>query len=201
MNHTILYKRKGFYGAFPVLTHLSDGRLTVGIPVAPFHDHYAVGDWLVLLSEDEGETWQQSDDPTLPDNWPGTSPREIYDRFAAVMPDGTYLCAGTVGWQAYPAEQQAEVEAQGLFVRPHPNDENAIMVGSNRLFVQRSTDKGRRGNGRSGLCPASTISRRFRVQRGWRTERFSFLSTVPPPMLGGELTSGGQRMAERRGVG
>ena len=32
MNHTILYKRKGFYGAFPVLTHLPDGRLTVGIP-------------------------------------------------------------------------------------------------------------------------------------------------------------------------
>ena len=88
MNHTILYKRKGFYGAFPVLTHLPDGRLTVGIPVAPFHDHYAVGDWLVLLSEDEGETWQQTADPALPDNWPGTSPREIYDRFAAVMPDG-----------------------------------------------------------------------------------------------------------------
>ena len=59
MNHTILYKRKGFYGAFPVLTHLPDGRLTVGIPVAPFHDHYAVGGWMVLLSEDEGETWQE----------------------------------------------------------------------------------------------------------------------------------------------
>ena len=55
MNHTILYKQKGFYGAFPVLTHLPDGRLTVGIPVAPFHDHYAVADWLVLLSEDEGK--------------------------------------------------------------------------------------------------------------------------------------------------
>ena len=48
MDHTILYKRKGFYGAFPVLTHLPDGRLTVGIPVAPFHDHYAVADWLVF---------------------------------------------------------------------------------------------------------------------------------------------------------
>ena len=97
MKHTILYKRKGFYGAFPVLTHLPDGRLTVGIPVAPFHDHYAISDWMVLLSEDEGETWNQTDDPTLPDNWHGTSPREIYDRFAAVMPDGTYLCAGTIG--------------------------------------------------------------------------------------------------------
>ena len=113
MNHTILFKRKGFYGAFPVLTHLPDGRLTVGIPIAPFHDHYAVADWLVLLSEDEGETWRESDDPTLPDNWPGTSPREIYDRFAAVMPNGMYLCAGTVGWRAYPAAQQAEVEVTG----------------------------------------------------------------------------------------
>ena len=142
MNHTILYRRKGFYAAFPVLTHLPDGRLTVGIPVAPFHDHYAVADWVVLLSEDEGETWRESDDPTLPDNWPGTSPREIYDRFAAVMPDGTYLCAGTIGWKAYPAEEQEDAEAQGLTVRPHPNDEDAILVGSNKLFVQRSTDQG-----------------------------------------------------------
>lgn len=142
MNHAILYKREGFYAGFPVLTHLPDGRLMVGIPVSPFHDHYAIGDWVVLVSEDEGETWRESDHPTLPYNWPGTSPREKYDRFAAVMPDGSYLCAGSVGWEVWSAERKAEAEAQGLIVGPHPTGDDTIIVGGNKLFVQRSADEG-----------------------------------------------------------
>lgn len=156
MKHTIIYKRDGFYAGFPVLTHLSNGRLTVGIPVSPFHDHYAIGDWVALVSVDEGETWTETDDATLPPNWHGTSPREKYDRFAAVlifaltrnganldmMPDGSYLCAGSVGWEVWEASRRADAEAQGLLVRPHPADESAIVVGGHKLFVQRSTDEG-----------------------------------------------------------
>ncbi|MCZ6676640.1 MAG: sialidase family protein [Candidatus Poribacteria bacterium] len=153
MNHTILYKQDGFYGGFPVLTHLPDGRMTVGIPVAPFHDHYGIGDWVVLVSEDEGETWTETDDPALPYNWPGTSPREKYDRFAAVMPDGSYLCAGSVGWEVCPAERQADAEAQGLSVHPHPADNAAIIVGGNKLFVQRSTDRGQTWERQEWIVP------------------------------------------------
>ena len=43
MKHTIVYKRAGVYGAFPILQHLPDGRLTVGLSLSPFVDHYAVG--------------------------------------------------------------------------------------------------------------------------------------------------------------
>ena len=143
MDHKTLYKRDRWYGAFPVLDDLPDGRLTVGNPVSPFLDHYAVGDWVVQVSEDEGESWTETDDSTLPQNWPGASTREIYDRFAAVMGDGSWLCAGSVGWEAWPAGRKADAEARGLIVRPHPSDEGQVMVGGHRLFVQRSADKGR----------------------------------------------------------
>ena len=66
MEHTVLYKREGCYAGFPVLTPLPDGRLSVGIPVSPFHDHYAIGDWVVLVSEDRGHSWHETRDKTVP---------------------------------------------------------------------------------------------------------------------------------------
>ena len=176
MKHTILYKRDGYYAGFPVLDHLPDGRLTVGIPVSPFHDHYAIGNWVVRVSEDEGETWTDTDDSRLPQNWRGASPREKYDRFAAVMPDGTYLCAGSVGWEVWEATQREHAEAQGLTVRPHPGRttqrgvgstdrryeetgwqpallEDKIVVGGHKLFVQRSTDGGQTWDRREWVVP------------------------------------------------
>ena len=118
------------------------------------------------------------------------------------MPDGTYLCAGTVGWKAYPAAQQAEVEAEGLFVRPHPNDADAIMVGSNRLFVQRSTDGGNTWERQEWTVPGVEHLTAF-PRSAWLGDGTILvsLSTVPTPMLVGEPTSGGQGMAERHGVG
>ena len=101
MEHTVLYKEEGCYAAFPVLTPLPDGRLAVGIPVSPFHDHYAIGNWSVLVSEDGGQSWNETKAPTVPHTWPGTSPREKYDRLATVLPDGSYLCAGSVGWEVW----------------------------------------------------------------------------------------------------
>ena len=153
MNHTILYKRDGFYAGFPVLIHLPDGRLTVGVPVSPFHDHYGIGDWVVLMSADDGETWTETDDPMLPHNWPGTSPREKYDRFAAVMPDGSYLCAGSVGWEVWAAERRADAAAQGLTAHSHPADNDAILVGGRKLFVQRSTDEGQTWKRQEWVAP------------------------------------------------
>jgi Neuraminidase (sialidase) len=150
MKHFILYKQKGIYAGFPVLNHLPDGRLTVGIPAAPFFDHYGIGDWIVLLSEDEGETWTPTNEPSLPQCWQGTSPREKYDRFAAVMPDGTFLASGSVGWEVWPKDKAEEAKAMGLLVRNHPNDADAIpslrsrvsIVGGHKLFAQYSSDNG-----------------------------------------------------------
>ena len=103
MEHTVIYKKDGIYGAFPILNHLPDGRLTIGFSLSPFVDHYAVGDWTVLVSDDEGGTWEKTDDPTIPATWPGACARETSDRFAGVMPDGSYVCAGMVGFEAWQA--------------------------------------------------------------------------------------------------
>jgi len=142
MKHLTLYKQKGIYAGFPVLNHLPNGSLTVGIPASPFFDHYGIGDWIVFLSEDEGETWTQTHDSTLPQCWPRTSPREKYDRFAAVMSDGTFVASGSVGWEVWTKDKASEAKAMGLIVSNHPNDANASIVGGHKLFVQRSSDKG-----------------------------------------------------------
>ena len=63
MKHSIIFRREGVYGAFPILNHLPDGRLTIGFSFSDFHDHYALGKWTVLVSEDEGASWTETDDP------------------------------------------------------------------------------------------------------------------------------------------
>ena len=142
MEHFTIYKRDGYYSAFPVLDHLPDGRLAMGFPSSPFKDHYAVCDWVTLVSEDEGHTWTNTDDPTVPATWPGKTTRERYDRFAAVMPDGQYLCAGSEGYEVWSVRRREEAENRQLLVSDHPIDADAIMVQSGALFVQRSVDGG-----------------------------------------------------------
>ena len=146
MRHTIISKRRGWYTAFPQLYSLPDGRQAVGVPASPFSDHFHVdrrSQFLVFESRDDGESWHESDDPAIPYNWPGQNPRERYDRFADVMPDGSYLCAGSVGWQIWPVDRRGEAEETGLVVRPHQLDADSIVVGGHKMFVQRSTDGGR----------------------------------------------------------
>ena len=82
MKHSIIFRREGVYGAFPILNHLPDGRLTIGFSLSDFHDHYALGKWTVLVSEDEGDSWTETEDPSIPATWPASNPREQSDRFA-----------------------------------------------------------------------------------------------------------------------
>ena len=143
MRHSIIFRREGVYGAFPILNHLPDGRLTIGFSLSHFHDHYALGEWTVLVSADEGESWTETDDPTIPATWPESNPREQSDRFAGVMPDGSYLCAGVIGHEAWPASRKAEAEERGLDIREHMQGGDRIIVNRPTVFVQRSTDEGK----------------------------------------------------------
>ena len=113
MKHSVLYKRAGYYSAHPVPYLLPDGRLAVALNSSPFADHFALGEWIVLVSEDQGETFERTDDPAIPLTWPGTNTRERYDRFADVMADGSYLAAGTVGFEVWAKERREEAEAMG----------------------------------------------------------------------------------------
>ena len=101
MKHTIVLREEGRYNAFPVLHQLADGRLAIGCVSSPVGDHMAMGDWPVFESSDSGETWSRSDDPALPPNWPGNTPREQYDRLCGVLPDGTWMAVGSVGYECW----------------------------------------------------------------------------------------------------
>ena len=143
MTHQVIYKRDGYYSAFPQLSQLPDGRIALGFPVSRFHDHACIGEWVVLVSAGDLDTWVETDDPAIPFNWPAETVRERVDRFAAVMSDGAYLSAGSSGYTVWPAERRREAEDQDLDVREHPADADSITVGGHNLFVQRSTDGGR----------------------------------------------------------
>ena len=99
MEHAIILKEEGHYTSFPSLDHLADGRLAVGCGYAPFGDHTIMRERAVLVSADGGVTWERSDDPALPPNWPGSTPREDFDRFSLTMPDGSLLGVSTNGYR------------------------------------------------------------------------------------------------------
>ena len=142
MKHSIIFRREGVYGAFPILNHLPDGRLTIGFSLSDFHDHYALGKWTVLVSEDEGDSWTETEDPSIPATWPASNPREQSDRFAGVMSDGSWVCAGVIGHEAWPTSRREEAEARGLDIRDHVGIGGGFVVNRPTVFVQRSTDSG-----------------------------------------------------------
>ena len=148
LEHSVLRKQAGTYAAFPVIELLSDGRLAVAYLAngANIRDHYGFGDWTVVTSADGGTSWTPAapDDMSIPFNWPGTSPRERYDRFAGEMSDGTLVAAGGVGFEEAPADRVAEAKAAGRLIAVHPlRDDSMVLLGGNRVFVQRSHDGGR----------------------------------------------------------
>ena len=170
MQHGILYKRPGYYSLGPVPQLLPDGRLTVGVVSSPFADHYGLADWIVFVSDDKGETFTETNDQTIPLAWPAALPRESYDRYAEIQPDGSYLAAGTVGFEVWPKERAAEAEEQGLTARPHPDQSEDLLIGMPKLFVMRSHDQGQTWDRRDWLMPGfswmTAFPRWTRLQSG-----------------------------------
>lgn len=147
IEHRDLFRRERTYAPFPIAELLADGRLTLAFPSndGPYQDHGFAYHWNVLVSADRGATWTAADssDLSIPYNWPGTAPRERWDRFARQLPDGSLLAAGAPGWVAVPASRREELVGRGLLVLPHPSKaESLAMVAENKVFVQRSRDGG-----------------------------------------------------------
>jgi hypothetical protein len=160
IEHVIPFRRAGTYAPFPVVELLVDGRLALAFPSndGPFQDHGFAFDWNVMTSQDGGLVWTRADphDVSIPYNWPGSGPRERWDRFAARLPSGSLLAAGAPGWVAWPAARRAEAEARGLLALPHPSgDADQVMVAENKVFVQRSRDEGRTWERREWEVPGA----------------------------------------------
>ena len=139
----------------------ADGRLAVGTRVQPFGYHAPVGGFRTYVSDDEGVTWTETDDPSVAYNWPATSPREKLDRWCGVMRDGSWVCAGSVGEVEWPAERRQEAEKMGVNVRDHPKNEDVIMVGGYQMFSQRSTDEGKTWERQEWTIPGFTSINSF----------------------------------------
>ena len=192
MKHSIVYKRSGTYGAFPILQQLPDGRITVGISLSHFRDHHGIGKWTVLVSKDKGKKWEQTTDFSLPATWPGTNARERGDRFASVMPDGSYLCAGMIGVEAWPPNRLDEAKKCGFSVEEYPmeywggkSNESRIIVQRPTLFVQRSKDRGKTWDRKEWDVPGFTgtaFSRSCRLEDG----------TILVPIYGSDKDNKGQ---------
>jgi hypothetical protein len=156
MKHSVLYKKEGVYTGWPLPALLPDGRLTVVVQVSHLVEHFALGERITLVSDDHGESWSESDDPSIPSNWPGSSTRERHDRYEAILPGGRYLAAGGVGWEVWPASDRAKADEMGLavFDGPDPATDDLI-VGGYRLYVQWSDDRGRSWQRREWTVPGA----------------------------------------------
>ena len=156
MQHSVIYKRDGDYAAHAHLERLDDGRLMVGFRVQQWAAHGVVGDYKVFVSGD-GISWQESNDPTIPFNWPASSPRERLYRFAGVMADGSFVSTGAVGYEVWDKDRRQEAEDLGLMVEAHPTDDELVLVGGRRMFVQRSTDGGGTWDRREWAFPGNKL--------------------------------------------
>ena len=156
MKHSVVYKEEGVYTGWPLPALLPDGRLTVVVQVSHLVEHFALGERITLVSDDYGESWSESNDPSIPSNWPGSSTRERHDRYEAILPGGRYLAAGGVGWEAWPASDRAKADEMGLavFDGPDPATDDLI-VGGSRLYVQWSDDRGRSWQRREWTVPGA----------------------------------------------
>lgn len=193
MEHNVIYKRDGVYAAFPQLDHLPDGRVAASFSISYRRDHFVIGEWAVLSSDDGGRTWAPSGDPAIPHNWPAPSTREYSDRFNAVLPDGTYLCAGSTGWTVWDAARRAEAEDAGMIAQAHPWLDGKIAVRERKLFVQYSEDRGRSWTRREWHIPGFQQSMAF--SRGALLED----GTVLVPVYGEDTDGNGRNMVWRSG--
>jgi hypothetical protein len=195
MEHHIIYKKDGIYAAFPQLDHLPDGRLAASFSISLKRDHYVIGEWAVLASDDGGRTWAKSDDPSIPHRWPAPTTREHSDRFNTVLADGTYLCAGSTGWAVWDEERRAEAEQSYMRVLPHPWLGDKIAVREQKLFVQYSEDEGQTWTRNEWKIPGFDHSMAF--SRGTMLED----GTVLVPVYGEDTDGNGRNMVWHSGPG
>ena len=158
MQHSTIFKRDGHYAGMPNMEILSDGRLVAAARVQTWADHEPVGSWRAFVSEDEGATWTETEDSAIPYNWPGTSAREKLERLERVLPDGTYLCAGSVGSEHWPKERRKEAESWDFAYGRTPLSATGSPSAVTSCSSSAPRTKGRPGRGRSGRCPERPLS-------------------------------------------
>lgn len=107
VEHSIVYRQPGTYACFPSLAKTAEGWLATRFGTRSLRSHIdPTGGNATRVSTDGGRTWEE---PTAPIavSTPGM-----------VRADGNLAIAGAIGWRHVPESQRAELDAQGLDVRP-----------------------------------------------------------------------------------
>ena len=149
MEHSVIYRDPDAYSPWPVLWPLPDGGIGAGVVTSPIGSHPGAstfGRFFAMASCDGGRTWQPSDHPAHPANWPFGTENEHMDRFAAVLPDpggDTLVTVGAHGFEAWDAGRLEEARSRHRWVRMLPERPDHIAVQSPLLISRRSTDGGK----------------------------------------------------------
>jgi sialidase-1 len=126
MEHSIIYRKEGRYSCFPQLLRYPDGRLLTRFSTRLYSSHVDhSGGEATLASDDGGRSWYSSDEAMINPAWRSS--------------DGALIRAGAIAWRYAPLEEQREIEARDIEVRPTPSGEAAYAYG---VFAEKSYDGG-----------------------------------------------------------
>ena len=140
----IIFKQEGSYSCFPTLENLPDGRLVIPVTQRDWPSHHSTGRLRVFTSDDEGESWQETHDGTLPPLWKGAT-----GKFRCLLDDGTWLDMGAGGRGGHfdapdvrPVTERAQWEEQRYHTADHENDSSLFYLSGRALNVGKSRDGG-----------------------------------------------------------
>ena len=143
MQHSIVFKKPGYYSAFPLILSNSNNKTTVFFYSSPFHDHFGEN-WAAAETKDFGSSWSVIDAKKNGDEIIVEGAIAAGRAFIIEFPNGDIISAGSIGWEKLDIGQKKIALENGWVVRDHPQEpDKFIYVNTPRLFVKRSKDKGR----------------------------------------------------------
>ena len=142
--HVEIFKKDGAYSCFPSLLQLPGGRLVVTVTERERPSHSSVGTPRVFTSDDDGDSWDETRDTSLPPLWPGAT-----GKFRCELADGRWLDMGAGGRgghfdapEVMPATARADWESKGYHTADHETDPSLFYLSGRDLHIGRSSDSG-----------------------------------------------------------
>jgi len=117
MKHHIIYKKDGIYACFPDLFIFSDGRLGTTFCTRTARNHIdPTGGALSMISSDNAQTWQTTDQPLLDRRWK--------------TKNGRFVRAQATGWVYVPETRLQELRSRHKVIMQAKPDTIAYLGGA-----------------------------------------------------------------------
>ena len=155
MQHSILFKKPGYYSAFPLISNNSDNnsKISVIFVSSPFHDHFGEN-FACVETIDFGRSWTTTIMPRRVDHkdmfkgdissLSSFTVKSGWRAFTNQLSNEDLFTAGSIGWEKLDIDQKKIALNNGWVVRDHPQDpDKYIYVNTPKLFVKKSKDNGK----------------------------------------------------------